>query len=170
METASDILIRPATPGDGAAMSGYVSRLVAENLDTILLNHEISPDQEEETIRHYQETEHHVFLLALDGGQVVGMLDIHGHEHPAKRHWGVFGMSVDAGYRGRGVGRRLLERAIAEARSWPGFCRLELGVTPWNERAIELYRSLGFVLEGVKRKGINLRGEPEDDLIMALVW
>lgn len=166
----SEIIIRPAAPGDGSAMSAYVSRLVAEKLDTILLNHEISPDEEEDTIRRYQRLDHHVFLLAFDGERVVGMLDVHGHEHPAKRHWGVFGMSVDADYRGSGLGRRLLERAIAEAKSWPGFCRLELGVTPWNERAIELYRSLGFVLEGVKRKGINLRGEPEDDLMMALVW
>ena len=164
------IFIRPAEPGDGVAMSDYVSRLVAEKLDTILLNHEISPAEEEETIRRFAADEHSVFLLALDGERVVGMLDIRGHEHPAKRHWGVFGMSVDASYRGQGVGRRLLERGIAEARSWPGFCRLELGVTPWNTRAIELYERLGFVHEGVKRKAINLRGEPEDDLLMALVW
>jgi putative acetyltransferase len=166
----SQIIIRPARPGDGAAMSAYVSRLVAEQLDTILLNHEFTPAEEEETIRRYEQAEHHIFLLALDGQRVVGMLDIHGHEHPAKRHWGQFGMSVDRDYRGQGLGRRLLERAIAEAKSWPDFCRLELGVTPWNTRAIELYRSLGFELEGTKRKGINLRGQPEDDLVMALVW
>jgi putative acetyltransferase len=164
------IVIRPAEPGDGAAMSAYVSRLVAEKLDTILLNREIPPEEEEEVIRAYAADDCSVFLLAFDQGRVVGMLNIMGHDRPAKRHWGVLGMSVDRAWRGKGVGRRLMEQGIAEARSWPGFCRIELGVTPWNTRAIELYRSLGFVLEATKRKAINLRGEPEDDLLMALVW
>ena len=96
--------------------------------------------------------------------------EVRRHEREALRHSGAFGMSVDQAYRGQGIGRRLLEHGIAEARSWPGFCRLELGVTPWNVRAIALYESLGFVLEARKAKAINLRGQPEDDLLMALVW
>ncbi len=166
----ADILIRPAQPGDGAAMSAYVSRLVAEKLDTILLNHEISPVEEDAVIARFAADDRSVFLLAFDADRVVGMLDIRGHDHPAKRHWGSFGMSVDRDWRGRGVGRRLLERGIEIARGWPGYCRLELGVTPWNTGAIALYESLSFVHEGIKRKGINLRGAPEDDLLMALVW
>src|SRR5262245_1592174 len=144
----SEIIIRPAQPGDGAAMAAYVERLVAEKLDTILLDRTFTAEEEEAVIALYQAREHFLFLLAMDGERVVGMLDIRSGERAGNRHAGSFGMGVDRDYRGQGLGRRLLERAIAEAKSWPDFCRLELGVTPWNTRAIELYRSLGFVLEG----------------------
>ena len=166
----SGIVIQAAEPGDGAAMSAYIERLVAEKLDTIPLNRVISPQEEEDWIALFRDKDRAIMLLAWDGRRVVGMLDIQSDDRAALQHAGKFGMSVDQDYRGRGIGRRLLERGIAEARSWPGFCRLELGVTPWNTRAIELYNSLGFVHEATKRKAINLRGEPEDDLLMALVW
>ncbi len=151
-------------------MSDYVARLVGEKLDTILLNRLISPAEEEDWIGFFSSPDRGVMLLAWDGERVVGMIDVRRNEREALRHSGAFGMSVDQAYRGQGIGRRLLEHGIAEARSWPGFCRLELGVTPWNVRAIALYESLGFVLEARKAKAINLRGQPEDDLLMALVW
>ena len=39
-----------------------------------------------------------------------------------------------------------------------------------NAPAIALYESLGFVLEGRMIKAVNLRGPPEDMLLMALTW
>ena len=40
----------------------------------------------------------------------------------------------------------------------------------WNTGAIALYEALGFQMEGRKRKAVNLRGRPEDEFLMALVW
>jgi RimJ/RimL family protein N-acetyltransferase len=47
---------------------------------------------------------------------------------------------------------------------------LEIEVVPWNAPAIALYQSLGFIVEATKAKAINLRGRPEDLLLMAMVW
>ena len=79
-------------------------------------------------------------------------------------------MSVAKAWRGRGVGRKLLAAAIDRARDWPGFCRIELECVAWNTAGVRLYESLGFVLEARKTKAINLRGRPEDMLLMALTW
>lgn len=45
--------------------------------------------------------------------------------------------------------------------------RLELGVFIDNERAINLYKSLGFVIEGTKKHAIIRNGKYEDEHIMA---
>jgi RimJ/RimL family protein N-acetyltransferase len=163
------IEIRRAQPEDAAAMAAYTEALVDEKLDTILLE---TPYTAEEELRFLEDYEAMggIFLLALDGRRVVGMCDMRRGTRTGNRHMGVLGLGVLAGYRGQGIGRRLMERLIAEARAIEGFCRIELGVTPWNAGAIALYESLGFQQEGVKRKGIALRGAPEDDLLMALVW
>jgi len=73
-------------------------------------------------------------------------------------------------YRRKGIGRRLLAAAIQQAKQWPGFCRIELDVVPWNVAAIRLYESAGFVHEGTRRKAANYRDAPHDVLMMALVW
>ena len=62
---------------------------------------------------------------------------------------------VAASHRRRGVGRALLEQAVAWAES-AGVRKLELHVFPWNEPAIALYESFGFEREGL-RKGHYLR-------------
>ncbi|MEP7210854.1 MAG: GNAT family N-acetyltransferase [Alphaproteobacteria bacterium] len=164
------VVIRRAELRDAGAMSAYVGDIVAESLDTIALDRLISPEEEVDYLRKIEAAERAFFMLALDGERVVGMLDIWAGGRANDRHAGRLGMSVARDWRGRGVGRRLMQAAIAEARKWDGFRRIELDVVSWNEPAIALYESLGFVVEGRREKAINLRGEPEDTLLMALVW
>jgi putative acetyltransferase len=78
-------------------------------------------------------------------------------------------MSIAKDWRGRGLGARMLQAAIDETQAWPGFCRIELEVAPWNTRAIALYERFGFAHEGCKRKAYAMRGAPEDSLLMARV-
>lgn len=107
-------------------------------------------------------------FVALDGQQVVGWADvIPGWAHGVA-HTGRLGMGVLRPYRGQGIGRRLLEACIAC--SWEiGLARLELEVRGDNEHAIRLYRRLGFVLEGNKRRGIRIEHQYHDLLQMGLL-
>jgi RimJ/RimL family protein N-acetyltransferase len=70
--------------------------------------------------------------------------------------------------RGKGLGTRLARAAIDRAWS-DGLERIELEVFASNERAIELYRRLGFVTEGVKRRARKLDGQYDDNVLMALM-
>lgn len=53
-------------------------------------------------------------------------------------------MVVDASYRSRGLGRRLLERCVHEAKEM-GYKRIYLETTPQMEKALRLFASFGFI-------------------------
>jgi ribosomal protein S18 acetylase RimI-like enzyme len=56
---------------------------------------------------------------------------------------GIYGLVVDPGWRGRGIGRDVLRRVCRELRD-AGVRRIELEVAVDNSRALGLYTSLGF--------------------------
>ena len=164
------IVIRPAQTGDAEMMVAYMTALVAERLDTISVRIPPTLDDEREWVFQAKLSERNLILLAVAEEELIGVLNLAAGQGPDERHAARLGMSVARSWRDQGVGRRLLSAAIEEARGWPGFCRIELECAPWNTPAIRLYEGLGFVLEGRRRKALDLRGEPEDMLLMALVW
>lgn len=169
-----DVTIRRVTPKDAVATAGYMRGLRAEvaagRLDTVPWRQPLTDEQQGEFLATFGANPHAVMFAAFAGDTVVGLIDIVGGQRDFDRQGGTLGISVAPDWRGRGLGRRLMEAAIAEARSWPGFCRIELIVVTWNTPAIALYESLGFRIEGRKRKAVNFRGRPEDEFLMALVW
>lgn len=71
-------------------------------------------------------------------------------------------------YRRQGLGRQLATKAI-QAAHHVGIERVELEVFASNETAIALYRGLGFMTEGIKRRARKLDGKYEDNVLMALI-
>lgn len=110
-----------------------------------------------------------VNLVALDGGEVVGWCDIRRHFFPSHAHRGSLGMGLLPGFRGQGLGRRLIEAAIAAARA-AGMVRIEFGVHADNAQAIRLYERVGFVREGVSRDAFCVEGHYTDVINMALIF
>jgi len=68
--------------------------------------------------------------------------------------------------RRRGIGRLLLEQALDWART-SDIRKIELHVFPWNEPAIGLYESFGFVREGYRRAHYARAGTYVDAILMA---
>ena len=107
-------------------------------------------------------------FVALDNGRVVGFCDIIPNLRPGFTHSGSLGMGILRDWRGRGLGRALLEACLEKAFR-KGLTRIELEVYASNTAAIALYRKLGFVQEGVKRHARCLDGRYDDLLVMALL-
>jgi ribosomal protein S18 acetylase RimI-like enzyme len=110
----------------------------------------------------------HPHFVALEGDRVVGWCDVTPRERPATRHGGVLGIGVLPQWRGRGLGPRLMERTLEAARAFP-LTRVELAVRADNERAIALYRKVGFEVEGRRLRAMHIDGIYYDDIIMALL-
>jgi RimJ/RimL family protein N-acetyltransferase len=107
-------------------------------------------------------------MVALAGGKVVGWCDIRREAFPSRAHRGTLGMGLLPEWRGRGVGRRLLDATLAQARR-SGFKRIELDVHADNPRAIALYEKAGFVREGTIRDASLIDGVFRDAILMAIV-
>jgi RimJ/RimL family protein N-acetyltransferase len=104
-----------------------------------------------------------LWVLEYDG-RVVGNAGV--HETAAA---GVLslGMAILSEARGRGGGRSLLAAALEHARAC-GAHKLELEVWPDNARAIALYASAGFEVEGIRRHHYLRRdGSLRSALLMA---
>ena len=107
-------------------------------------------------------------FVALDGGTVVGWCDVVARTGVGFTHSGRLGMGLLPAYRGKGLGRRLLDAVLAEA--WnTGLERIDLEVYASNEAAVALYRKTSFQTEGVKRRARFFEGSYEDVLIMGLL-
>ena len=108
-------------------------------------------------------------LLAVEDGEVAGYVRLNRASRFASSDHvlAVNGIAVDPARQGRGVGRALIDAAIAEARR-RGARRLTLRVFSPNDRARRLYESAGFVVEGVLRGEFFIAGRYVDDLLMAI--
>ncbi len=159
--------VRPAEPGDAPALVALANAVSAEPEGWLVSSGWRSVGEERRFIRAVRRhPDAAVFVAELDG-EVVGRLSLARDQHPASAHVADLGLMVDARARRRGVGRALLEGAVAWARTHD-VTKLELHVFPWNEPAIKLYEAFGFIQEGY-RAGHYLRdGEPVDAILMAL--
>lgn len=109
-----------------------------------------------------------VHYVAVHCGEVVGWCDLRPKSAVTLRHSAVLGMGIVAGFRGRGIGARLLQETLAQGTA-RGLWRAELIVRSDNAPAIALYRQFGFEIEGTCRRYLRIDGVDHDALLMARV-
>jgi len=108
-------------------------------------------------------------FVAVDAtGRVVGWADIFPAWAHAVAHCGTVGMGVLPGYRGQGIGKRLLQACIAKAWS-KGLTRIGLEVRVDNEPAMRLYHRLGFAKEALKKHAMRFDAVYHDTVQMRLL-
>jgi RimJ/RimL family protein N-acetyltransferase len=105
-------------------------------------------------------------LRDVDDGELVGLLNCAGGQRRAMRHETTLGISVKRGWRGQGIGRRLMERTLEWAEGNEVIRRVQLEVFAENVGARKLYEELGFVEEGVRRRAAWKQGRWMDSVIM----
>ncbi|MGB6397055.1 MAG: GNAT family N-acetyltransferase [Bradyrhizobium sp.] len=111
----------------------------------------------------------HPQFVAVSAGEVVGWCDVTPKERPIYAHGGVLGIGLLPRFRGQGIGTNLIRSTLAATRTI-GLHRVELTVRQNNTRAIELYRKVGFVVEGLQRDAVQIDGLYENIVCMALLF
>jgi ribosomal protein S18 acetylase RimI-like enzyme len=96
---------------------------------------------------------------AFVGGVLAGGIGLSRETRVKNRHKAdIVAMYVLPEYARRGIGRALLDQAIAYARD-TGIEQLTLTVTQTNAAARELYAAAGFVTFGIEPRAIKVAGE-----------
>lgn len=107
-------------------------------------------------------------FVARDAGKVVGWCDVIPlGNRDTNKHVGVLGLGLLPAYRGKGLGKRLMQAAIDKGFA-QGLTRIELTVRENNANAIALYKKLGFETEGLKKNSSLVNGAYVNDYIMAI--
>ena len=78
----------------------------------------------------------------------------------------MFGISIKKKYWNNGIGNALVKEVINQAKEI-GYEQIELGVFSDNEKAIALYKKLGFEVWGSVKNAFKLKdGTYHDEIIM----
>ncbi|AZE98609.1 Acetyltransferase, GNAT family [Pseudomonas orientalis] len=90
-------------------------------------------------------------LGAFEGDQLAGIVGLAFEPREKARHKvTLFGMYVTQTYQQRGLGRQLVEAALAQARQHPRLKLIQLTVTAGNDAALALYQRCGFIQYGLE--------------------
>ena len=171
LKNGEEALIRNGDRADGAT-AFEVFNLTHEETDYLLsYPDENSYDQEQEAqfLEEKTKSPNEIELIAIVDGKVVGSAGIEavGKKYKVK-HRAEFGISLLKKYWGIGLGKALTKACIQCARE-AGYDQLELNVAAENERALSLYRSLGFTEFGRNPRGFNSRTSGYQELIYMLL-
>lgn len=122
-------------------------------------------EEEAEFLRKKSESDNEIEMIAIVDGKVAGSAGVMslGSKYKIK-HRAEFGIGVLKQYWGLGIGRALTEACIECAKK-AGYGQLELNVVADNERAISLYREMGFTEFGRNPKGFKSRVSGYQELV-----
>lgn len=106
-------------------------------------------------------------LGAYVGDELAGIVGLAFEPREKARHKvTLFGMYVNAAHQQRGVGRQLVEAALAEARRYPRLKVIQLTVTAGNDAAFALYQRCGFIQYGLEPLAVRVGVDYFDKIYM----
>lgn len=125
-----------------------------------------STEIQEKMINAFNEKKRHNIFVAQKDNDIFGYLIIQGGATEKNKHSASIVIGVKEEAHGQGVGTQLFEKMEEWARS-VDLHRLELTVIVENMPAYNLYKKMGFEVEGTKRDSLKLGERFVDEYYLA---
>lgn len=166
-KSGEDVIIRSADIKDAASILELAKAVINEEIYQLTSSKEfnITLEQEEKWIEAHLNNSEHIVLVAEMNSKIVGLLNFQNGSRTRIAHTGEFGMSVVKEFRNQGIGFLLLSSLIEWAEKNYIIEKINLSVHGNNERAIALYKKLGFEVEGVKKHELKYSENIYIDLV-----
>jgi phosphinothricin acetyltransferase len=159
----AEISLRPAVEGDAEAICTIYNQGIEDRIATLEIELRTPEDRRQWMVTRGPR---HPVTVAEAEGQVVGWGSLNPFSaRKAYDHVADFSVYVERRWRGKGVGRGLLEDLIERARAL-GYHKLVLSAFPFNQAGVALYERLGFRQVGIYREQGLLDGKWVDTVIM----
>ena len=167
-KSGANIFIRSATETDAKLILSLARSVIEEEVYqlTSAAEFKMTIEAEEKWIRSHLENPNHLLLVATFNDEVVGILDFSNGHRQRIAHTGEFGMSVAKEMRDQGVGSFLLGALFEWATNNKNIEKINLSVHNNNERAIALYKKMGFEIEGVRKKDLKYKDAQYVDTVI----
>ena len=163
-DRTTTITIRPVETGDYQALADFFAANDRAEVTGTFNPFPLTAETAHRIACVLKQDRYYVAVSGEPEGAIVGLCMLRGwDEGYAVPSFGVF---VDWRQHGRGLGRRLTEFAVAEAKAL-GCSRVRLTVFASNAPAVHLYRSVGF--EETDRETVERDGEPDVKIVMTIV-
>lgn len=144
-----ELLLRNPREEDARMLIDYLKITCGETRYLVKEPEEITMTLEEEEafIRKQNDSENSLILLGFLNGRYVGNCSLMGNGPLRYRHRVSMGIALYQEFTGLGIGRAMIG-ALLKIAGEKGFEQVELEVVKDNERAIRLYREMGFEICG----------------------
>ena len=171
LKNGKKALIRNGEFSDGAAVYENFNQTHAET-DYMLSypdENSFNAEQEADFLKEKTDSANEIEIVAIVDGEIVGSAGIEAIGAKYKvRHRADLGIGISKDYWGLGLGKALMNACIECAKE-AGYTQLELNVVAENERAIALYKSVGFKEFGRNPRGFNSRVSGYQELVYMLL-
>ncbi len=163
-----EIAIRSPTKQDAAEVLQLAKNVIVEEIYqlTTAAEFNMTVDAEEKWIESHKANPNHIILIAEINSKIIGMLDFANGCRQRIAHTGEFGMSVELSVRNQGIGSLLMQALIEWAGENKTIERIGLSVHSNNERAIALYKKMGFKVEGVRKRDLKYGDDQYVDTVV----
>ncbi len=113
-----------------------------------------------------------ICLVAIDEANeapnhVVGQITLENSRWDCAKHVYILGIIVNSKYRWEGIGKQLILASHEEAKKMKKQ-KIVLSCLSSNEKAIELYKSLGYTIVGIKKKQFLMGTQYVDEVLMEI--
>jgi RimJ/RimL family protein N-acetyltransferase len=149
--------LRSAGVDDAEALLTLVRSVAVDAPFAVTQRHEMTstPDEERKRVCDHLDRPGWIAIVAVVQETLVGICNFRNGDRERVAHRGSLGLSVASSWRGRGIGRALMEALLDWAAAHPTIEKVSLAVVEENAPAVSLYRKLGFTEEARRPREIR---------------
>ncbi|MFP5115354.1 GNAT family N-acetyltransferase [Bacillaceae bacterium C204] len=160
--------IRQINPNDAERFVHLIKQVESESQYMLYESGErmMDPEHQVKRIAAMKEAGNSTIFVAEEKNVLIGYLIALGGNAKRNKHSVYVVIGILSQYRGIGIGTKLFKH-LEEWAANHNIHRLELSVITSNEAGLQLYKKMGFEIEGTKRHSLYIDGEFVEEYYMS---